>query len=289
MNDFKSFNEFMEEQHSYSMKADLNSDIEENPEQAPVNGNNVSSNSGKKYKHKRNRRSSFKSIVLICLSVIAVFMIALFLLPVPLGYIVLTGSDILTMDDILFEGKIRQPVNVLQISTSQLEERLSRDIRIQSVQVQRKFPLVMEIIVQDRIPIAIVQDEFGYALVDKDGIVLDTVQSIKKVNVPLITGKRFGNLLLEDRISGSDIDEALDFLNHLSPEGIRAFSEVNIGNPENINAYTREGITVRLGDGERMEERAQLAEDMVGDVKARGLSVEYLDANPSSALIKLKK
>lgn len=289
MNDFKSFNEFIEEQHGHSTKADSNLDVVENPEQPPAIGNTISLKSGKKRKHKGNRKSSLRSNILIGFSVIIIFFLALLLLPVPLGYIFLTGSDILTVDDILFEGKIRQPVNVLQISTSQLEERLSRDIRIDSVQVHRKFPLTMEVVVHDRIPIAIVQGEFGYALVDKDGIVMDTVQSISKVTVPLITGKRFGNLLLEDRISGSDIDEALNFLNNLSPEGIRVFSEVNIGNPENINAYTREGIAVRLGDGERMEERARLAEDMVGDVKARGLSVEYLDANPASALIKLKK
>lgn len=38
-----------------------------------------------------------------------------------------------------------------------------------------------------------------------------------------------------------------------------------------------------------MEAQAKLAENMVGDVKARGLSVEYVDANLSSPFIKLKK
>ena len=69
----------------------------------------------------------------------------------------------------------------------------------------------------------------------------------------------------------------------------KAFSELNLGNEDNIRAYTRDGVTVRLGDGSDMAQQAELAENMVGDVKARGLSVEYVDANLASPFIKLKK
>ena len=54
-------------------------------------------------------------------------------------------------------------------------------------------------------------------------------------------------------------------------------------------AYTRDGISVRLGNTEDLEEQAVLAENMVNDVKARNLSVEYLDANVTNPFIKLKK
>lgn len=46
---------------------------------------------------------------------------------------------------------------------------------------------------------------------------------------------------------------------------------------------------MKLGNGSDMAGQARLAENMVGDVKARGLSVEYLDANLASPFIKLKK
>ena len=38
-----------------------------------------------------------------------------------------------------------------------------------------------------------------------------------------------------------------------------------------------------------MEKKAALAESMVNDVKARELSVEYLDANLAAPFIKLKR
>lgn len=61
-----------------------------------------------------------------------------------------------------------------------------------------------------------------------------------KYSVPMITGKRFGNLLIGDHVSGDEIDKAMQFLNHLKPESVQDFSEINIGNPQNIIMLTPE-------------------------------------------------
>ena len=282
MDNFKSFNDFLKEQHGNPEGFHEKPKVEAPPEEKvrrPV----------KKHKSLIRSHGRGKAYAAGALAAAAAVTLSLFFLPIPLGYIDLKGTDVLTVDDVIFEGRIREPVNVLQVSSSKLEERLSKDIRLSAVSVSRRFPFVLEVDVTDRIPLAIVQDQFGYAFLDKDGMVMDTTQSIKKVNVPLITGKRMGNLLLGDSVAGGELDSALDFLNHLSPEGLRVFSEINIGNGNDIKAYTRDGITVRLGSGPDMAGQARLAENMVGDVKARGLSVEYLDANPASPFIKLKK
>ena len=105
----------------------------------------------------------------------------------------------------------------------------------------------------------------------------------------MITGKKLGNVLLGDQIEETDVIRALRFISCLSEKGAEEFSEINIGNPENFVAYTRDGISVRLGNTEDLEEQAVLAENMVNDVKARNLSVEYLDANVTNPFIKLKK
>lgn len=284
MDNFKSFNDFLKEQHG---RQEEEPPVMETPPPEPLEP--PREKPVPKPPRRHHHHSSARSCVLGALAVVLVLILSLFFLPIPLGYISLKGTETISLEDVLFEGQIWQPVNVLQISSSNLEDRLSRDIRVASVSVSRHFPFVLEVDITDRVPLAIVQDEMGYVFVDKDGLVMDTTQSIKQVNVPLITGKRMGNLLLGDHIPSGELDSALTFLNNLSPEGLRVFSEINIGNPNDIKAYTRDGITVRLGSGDQMEEQAKLAENMVGDVKARGLSVEYLDANLASPFIKLKK
>ena len=84
-------------------------------------------------------------------------------------------------------------------------------------------------------------------------------------------------------------NKALQFISSLSQDGFKQFSEVNIGQPNNIIAYTRDGIAVHLGSGEHIDKQAVMAENMVGDIMARGLSVEYIEVNLTSPFIKLKK
>lgn len=287
MDNFKSFNEFRKEQHAKQL-AEEKQPITEKPNTSPMPPPEEEAHKPHKT-IKTYRIYGWWQYMLVFLAAVLLGVLSLFILPVPLGEIQLTGTTSLTMDDVLFEGEIKQPVNVLQINGTDLEEKLSHDIRVSKVQVTRHFPLTVEVSVEDRIPLAVVQGELSYAFLDKDGMVIDSMQSIRKVNVPMITGKRLGNLLLGDVVQQEDIDKALNFLNHLSEDGRKAFSEINIGNAGNIRAYTRDGITVRLGDGADMAKQAELAENMVGDVKARGLSVEYVDANLTSPFIKLKK
>ena len=275
MDNFKSFNDFRRELHEGKIPEQKPREETEVTPEDP--SQDIEAKEAPRVSRKKKRKGfRIRQSILLAGGGLLLAALGIFLLPLPLGYI-------------HFEGQIRQPVNVLQISASGLAERLSHDIRVAHVEVSRGFPFVLEVHIEDREPLAIMQAEYSYIVLDKEGMVIDSVQSIRKGDVAMITGKRMENLLLGDTVSQEDLDKALAFLNALSPEGQRFFSEINIGNPENIRAYTRDGITVRLGSGSDMEAQAKLAENMVGDVKARGLSVEYVDANLSSPFIKLKK
>lgn len=240
----------------------------------------------KRKKHKKNKK--FKVLFYLIVFII-IIVVSLLFLPIPFGNLTVTGNDIIKTEDIFFEAEIKKPINIFQIRTSNVEKRLLNDIRIEEVDVSRQFPFTINIKVKERKPLVIVQGEFCYAILDKTGLVIETETSLKKANYPMITGKKWGNLLLGDTVSESDVLLALKFINSLSEDGVKLFSEINIGNKDNIIAYTRSGIAVKLGNGKNIADQAKLAENMVGDISSRQLSVEYIDANTSSPFIKLKK
>lgn len=240
----------------------------------------------KRKKHKKNKK--FKVLFYLIIFII-IIVVSLLFLPIPFGNLTVTGNDIIKTEDIFFEAEIKKPINILQIRTSNVEKRLLNDIRIEEVDVSRQFPFTINIKVKERKPLVIVQGEFCYAILDKTGLVIETETSLKKANYPMITGKKWGNLLLGDTVSESDVLLALKFINSLSEDGVELFSEINIGNKDNIIAYTRSGIAVKLGNGKNIADQAKLVENMVGDISSRQLSVEYIDANTSSPFIKLKK
>lgn len=241
-----------------------------------------------KKRKKRKKNKKFKVLFYLIIFII-IIVVSLLFLPIPFGNLTVTGNDIIKTEDIFFEAEIKKPINIFQIRTSNVEKRLLNDIRIEEVDVSRQFPFTINIKVKERKPLVIVQGEFCYAILDKTGLVIETETSLKKANYPMITGKKWGNLLLGDTVSESDVLLALKFINSLSEDGVRLFSEINIGNKDNIIAYTRSGIAVKLGNGKNIADQAKLAENMVGDISSRQLSVEYIDANTSSPFIKLKK
>lgn len=283
MSEVKNFREFQADQHTENqIPHTIKTDYEENIRR----GNNSFYKQGKRSSDSNKKIKRYT----IAISIIVLgILISLFFLPIPFGQINVTGSQSITLEDVLFEGNISEPINVLQISTANLEERLSHDIRIESVRVKRRSPFTLSVEVSDRKVVAIMQGQFAYIFLDKEGLVVKTESTIKDMAYPMITGKKLGNVLLGDQLRDEQIHVALTFINGLTADGMKLFSEINIGNVDNLMAYTRNGISVHLANGEDIEKKAVLAESMVNDVEARGLAVEYLDANLAAPFIKLKK
>lgn len=277
MDEFKSFNDFREEEHreEYAPVPGKAAGVETEYADAPEG-------------HGGPSASDIKRYALIAGGAAVAVFLALLLLPVPFGEVRLSGNTSVALEDVLFDGGIKDPVNVLQISTSELKTRLEKDLRIESAEVSRSFPAAIEVRLTERVPLAVVQSQFGYVYLDRSGTVIRTARAIRDLNIPIITGVKLEHMLLGESVTKKEVLSALTFIDHLSSQGAGLFSEVNVGNAERIVAYTRDGIPVRLGEGDRMDERAALAENMVGTVKTRKLFVEYIDASLTSPFYKFR-
>lgn len=287
MSEFKSFSDFRNEQHiPPDAEAQPSEEAESVLSEEPVGGGPPPS--GKKIKIHIRWAADKRIYIAVCVFLLLAAGIV-FLLPIPFGSIRLDGAETVTMEDICIDGGLKSPINVMQISTADLQKRLNRDVRLESVSVKREFPAVISIQVKERRILTIAQSEFGYVYLDETGTTVAVEPSIRKMEVPLITGKKLSGVLLGDKVDDDDVMKAIAFVGGLDKEGTKFFSEINIGNPQSIVAYTRDGIAVRLGEGDNMAQRAALAVNMVRDVRARNLNVEYIDANLASPYIRLKK
>lgn len=280
MAEFKSFNEFQQELHHQVPENELKEELTEEPAEPAKKSRfqflkQIDPGGAKRY-----LAGTAGAILLVIGGIL--------FLPVPFGEVRLSGNENVSMEDVLFDGEVRQPVNVWQVSAAELKSRLEQDVRIAHADVARGFPFYLYVNITERKPAAVIQEDFGYALVDKEGMVIKTVSSLRGIDLPAITGVKLGNALLGDTVTRENVQAALLFISSLSQAGSHAFSEVNVGNESNIVAYTREGIPVWLGQGDRMDERAVLAEKMLNDMKVRHLAVEHIDASLTSPYFKTK-
>ena len=127
---------------------------------------------------------------------------------------------------------------------------------------------------------------YGFAYVDDTGKVIETAPQIKGVSAPLITGKKVDTLLLGDTIHDQSIRDSLSYLKSLEPELRKDITEINVGNSDNIIAYTSESLPVHLGSADDPAGRAEMTKELLQEVKRNHLSVQYIDTDPRAPLVK---
>lgn len=226
----------------------------------------------KKRKQQKKARARRRRCTII-LGVLGVFALWLFLrlAPVPFGTIIVDGNENMSFDDVYRAAGAYSYVNVVQLSTAGIEERLKKDLRIADATVTREFPATIHIEMTERKPAAIITTLYGFAYVDKTGRVIDLEPQIKGVSLPIMTGKKVDNLLLGDTIDDPTLQAAMIYLQSLPPDLLKTIAEVNVGNPESIVAYTTDSVPIRLGKGDDPAERAKMTETLLTEAhKATG-------------------
>lgn len=242
----------------------------------------------RKGKRKKRNKKSFISKYKLLIGAVVLCGVGLMTLPVPFGTLLIEGNAKLSTEDVYRIGGVSLPVNVLQIDTAVMRDRLAHDLRVSEVTVRREFPATIRVGIEERKPVAMIHTSFGYAWLDKKGMVIQTLPEIRKESVPMLTGKKMGNLLLGEVVSDPAVICAVQFLDHLSQTGFDSIAEINIGDSQQIIVYTTDAIPVRLGNGNDIQKRAELAESQLKDIRKRKLPVEYVDTNPEAPYFKIK-
>ena len=209
-------------------------------------------------------------------------------LPVPFGSVVIEGNGTMPDEDVLRVAGVPSYVNVVQLSTSTMRERLVRDLRVGEVTVERQFPATIHVFIKERRAEAVVMTLYGFAYIDDTGTVIAVEPKIKGVSVPIITGKKMDTLLLGDKLDDNTMKNALAYLKALSPSVASSIAEINVGNPKELIAYTTDGLSIHLGDGDRVSERASVTEELLNEIAKKQLSIQYIDVNPDAPIVKEK-
>ncbi len=84
--------------------------------------------------------------------------------------LVVTGTGVVTREEIIDTAKVAVGTPLLQINTDQVADRVAAIRRIASARVQREYPSTLRITVVERIPIVVKDFPDGPHLYDRDGV-----------------------------------------------------------------------------------------------------------------------
>lgn len=231
-------------------------------------------------RRKQSKPAVWKVVIGACI------VIGLFTLPLPIGQIQVTGTSQLTSEDVVHIGDLGYPVNILRVRTGTLEERLQKDIRVDTAHVSYALPLTLQVDVKERKALVVVPSQFGFVSLDRNGMVIASSATIPDTTVPIISGVRLGNALLGDTIEAEGIRGAIAYMEAFTEEGRKKIGEINVGDADKMIAYTVEGLPIHIGDRNNLEEKAKITTDMLVDIAQRHVSAEFIDVNIKSPFIK---
>ena len=126
------------------------------------------------------------------------------------------GATYVTREEVLEEGGLWEPINVLDIDRKQLIQNLEKDVRIEKASISFAFPTYFDIHITERLPGLYVEcDGPQFAKVSYSGHVLAVHSSIPDATAPLLTGYHGGNLMEGDEIEDEDVRGLLQFFGPL--------------------------------------------------------------------------
>lgn len=239
-------------------------------------------------KAERKRREARFAFCLAALAVLIAFFLFINSSYFTVGTVVVEGNKYITVEEVLRVAGVPERVNIFRLKTSEISERLMNDLRVSEVQVARKFPATITIQVKERQPLAFVANQYGFVEIDRQGIVMMAYKNLKQVKVPVITGVRLGNVYVGDQVNNPGLLHVLTYLSALDEDVLNQLSEVNIKSADELVAYTTNSVYIRVGDNQRLTEKAKLTGEILHEISAKKMAVEYIDLNYTSPIIKIR-
>ena len=238
-------------------------------------------------KHKYSKSAIFTYTILAVIISFCIF----YLLTLPsfmIGKVKITGNSILKEEEIYNIAEIPNKYNSLNLNVKDIEKRLNSDLRIESANVKRSFFTEISINITERRPVCYIACDYGFLQLDKNGVILTAFKNVKKFNLPIITGVVLENLYIGDIVNDGNVKTVIEYLTLLDDNTLNKLSEVNITNDDYMLAYTTGSIQIKLGNKERIADKANLTKTLLQELSAKKLNVEYIDLNYATPFMKFR-
>ena len=206
-----------------------------------------------------------------------------------IGYVKVTGNSYLPREDVLQIARIKEPLNIFSVQTDVIQDYLQNDLRIDTAKVWRDFPNCLNIEITERLPVAVMNCNYGYVNLDKNSVVIDIYTDAKKIQKPVIIGMILQDVYIGDSINDDTVKKILVYLGLLNNEVLSQIRQVNIADKEHIELYTVKGTKIILGNLEDVEKIAEKTQEIFKDMSTTTIPVEYIDLSYSRPVLKIKQ
>ncbi|NLM98020.1 MAG: FtsQ-type POTRA domain-containing protein [Halanaerobiaceae bacterium] len=179
--------------------------------------------------------------------------------------------------------------NILLLDSRKLDRELKAGSGyIEGVKIKKDFPDKLVIIIDEREPVAMINNNGKYISFSSSGFIVEEGLLKKRVSVPEISG--LGYSLKNNRISFSKIlGEIVQALEKLSMERRSGITKISYDEEKNILTADTNAYQVYFGQPEELADKFKVLESVFRKIEEQDLNVEYVDLRIlKKPVIKLK-
>lgn len=187
------------------------------------------------------------------------------------------GNKNVEKDEILKDLDIRKDKNIFMYNIENMEKLVLENPYIEEVQVKRKLPDKLQILIKEKEIYAIIKDKDNYCYIDKEGNCIEKIKEISNEESRLIVDIDYiidenNNIEFKDEETKEGLLYLLECLreNNLDKKIVK----VNYEKDDIINMYTKDGIKIILGNDKDLDynisRMGYIISDLQDDVKRKG-------------------
>lgn len=192
--------------------------------------------------------------------------------------ITVEGNLFFSEGEVIALAQIPEDRNMLLVSADAIVSRMLMAPRIEKASVRKRYPSKVEITVIERKTAAYLPYGGFFMDLDGEGLAIGVSEAVTDQNVPIITGMAPSFVLLGEKVRPEDKSELACRIGRILAErNVPNISEVNVKEASDIVIITNEGSRIMLGAADGIEERLNLAVDMLAGARSRKQAFKYID------------
>lgn len=226
---------------------------------------------------KRIKRRKIRFKLFLFLIIFSLLIILLFTTPIfKVKGVVVSGNKIVAENRIIELSEIKSGDNLLKLDTDRVCESILTNPYIEEVKVKRSFLGIVYLEVTERNGTGIAAFDSKFVTIDKNGVVIEILDSRDDLNLPIIVG-----LNIKDAIPGKAVNlmnerqlNALKIIfNSITTSDLFGIiNEVDISNLLSIMIKTNYGVNIKIGSTENVDSKLALSYAIIEqDIKKKGL------------------
>ena len=197
------------------------------------------------------------------------------------------GGRHLSEDQVVALSDIKTGLNTFSLDLDLIGRKVAENPWVREARVQRIFPRQIDIRIEERQPVAIINLGYLYYL-DNRGEVFKVLEANDSLDYPVITGFDYQKIEQRDQQSAKALKQIVGLLANLRQRdkfGLQQISEINRKANGGFTLFTLdEGVRIRLGKTD-FKEKLDRLERIYDELQPRLSILDYIDLNVDEKVI----